>query len=446
MKNDILTVNVTAVGSEGEGIARREDGYTYFIPGALPGDRAEILVLKENKSYGYGKLLRLIEPSPHRVEADCAVFGKCGGCTLLSADYSFQLELKRRTVVDALERIGGFEGSIVAPCVPSVPEFGYRNKAQYPVVSGGSGLVFGFFAPRSHRVTPCENCRLQDPELNEIAAEIAAWAGENKISAYDETSGRGCLRHIYVRRGKDEAMAVLVAAFRPKKIEGLADRLKNRFPRMVGLVLNMNSKSTNTILGDKQEIIWGRDYIFDSIGEIRYKINYRSFYQVNPYTTKKLYDKVKELCALTGDEEVFDLYCGTGTIGLYLASEAKKVTGIEIIPQAVENARENARINGIENSEFHCGKAEELCPEMAKSGARADVVVLDPPRKGCERQLLEAAVEMNPRRIVYVSCNPSTMARDCAILRELGYTLTEATPFDQFPHTAHVECVAVMVK
>ena len=444
MKNDILAVTVMAVGSEGEGIARREDGYTYFIPGALPGDQAEILVLKENKSYGYGKLLRLIEPSPHRVEASCAVFGKCGGCTLLSADYGFQLELKRRTVVDALERIGGFDGSIVAPCVPSEPELGYRNKAQYPVVNSGNGLVFGFYAPRSHRVTPCDDCRLQDPELNLIAAEIAAWAGENKIPAYDETSGRGCLRHIYVRRGRDEVMAVLVAAFRPKKIETLADRLCGKFPRLVGLVLNHNSKNTNTILGDKQELVWGRDYIVDNIGDVKYKINYRSFYQVNPYTTKKLYDRVRELCALTGNEEVFDLYCGTGTIGLYLADSAKKVTGIEIVPQAVENARENAFMNRIENAEYYCGKAEELCPKLAENGTRADVVVLDPPRKGCERPLLEAAAKMDPERIVYVSCNPSTMARDCAVLRELGYELTEATPFDQFPHTPHVECVGLM--
>ncbi len=442
MKNDILTVNVTAVGSEGEGIARRSDGYTYFVPGALPGDRAEILVLKENKSYGYGKLLNILEPSPHRVEPVCAVFGKCGGCGLLSADYGFQLELKRRAVADALERIGGFDGGLTAPCVPSEPCFGYRNKAQYPVAPD---LSFGFYAPRSHRVVPWSDCRLQDPELNRVAAEISAWARENGVSAYDEKSGGGCLRHIYVRRGKTEMVAAVVAAFRPKGLELLADRLWAAFPAMAGLVLNLNGKKTNAILGDKQEIIRGRDYILDTIGDIKYKVNYRSFYQVNPYTTKRLYDKVREVCALTGTETVFDLYCGAGTIGLYLASAAASVTGVEVVPEAVANARENAALNGVTNAEFFCGKAEELCPKMAAEGCRADVVVLDPPRKGCEPELLRAAAALKPRRIVYVSCNPSTMARDCAVLRELGYELVEAAPFDQFPHTAHVECVCLLL-
>lgn len=444
MKNDVITVDVTAVGSEGEGIARREDGYTYFVPGALPGDRAEILSLKENKSYGYGKLLRLIEPSPHRVEPGCAVFGKCGGCSLLSADYGFQLELKRRAVADALERIGGFDFKTVAPCVAGKSEFRYRNKAQYPLVRTEKGIEFGFFAPRSHRVVPCADCRLQAPELNLIAAKITAWANEAGISVYDEGTGRGCLRHIYVRTGREETVAAVIAAYRPDGLDALADRLWQKFPKTVGLVLNLNPKATNAILGEKQRIVRGRDYIVDSIGGIKYKVNYRSFYQVNSYTTEKLYDKVRELCALTGRERVFDLYCGAGTIGLYLAGEAASVTGIEIVPEAVENARENAALNGITNADFFCGRAEELCHKMAEDGARADVVVLDPPRKGCEPALLDAAAALGPERIVYVSCNPSTMARDCALLRGLGYELKEAVPFDQFPHTAHVECVAVM--
>ncbi len=445
MKNDILTVNVMGIGSEGEGIARRTDGYTYFVPGALPGDRAEILVLKENKSYGYGKLLRIEEPSPHRTEPGCPVFGKCGGCSLLAADYEFQLELKRRTVADALERIGGFKIS-VAPCVPSEPPFGYRNKAQYPVVQTEDGIKFGFYAPRSHRVTPWGDCRLQSPELNLIAAEIVAWANEEGLSVYDEGTGGGCLRHIYVRAGKTEAVAALVAAYRPRGLDALADRLWSKFPQMAGLVFNLNDKRTNAILGDRDETVRGRDYMTDCIGDVKYKVHYRSFYQVNPYTTKRLYDKVREVCGLTGRETVFDLYCGAGTIGLYLAGAALSVTGVEIVPQAVENARENAKMNGITNARFYCGKAEEICPKMAAEGERADIVVLDPPRKGCEPQLLEAAASLGPGKIVYVSCNPSTMARDCAILREKGYALLEAAPFDQFPHTAHVECVALLEK
>ncbi len=444
MKNDILTVTVSAVGSEGEGIARREDGYTYFVPGVLPGDTIRILVLKETKSYGYGKLLEVISPSINRVEPSCPVFGKCGGCSLLNCNYGFQLELKRKSVSDAIRRIGGFYETVVRPCIGSEPNQGYRNKAQYPVADTEMRLGFGFYAPHSHRVVPFEECCLQNPLLNEIAAQIGNWANEAGITAYNEESGKGCLRHIYVRSGKTEVMAILVAAFRPKEISALADKLREKFPNLVGLVLNINSKKTNTILGEKQDIIWGRDYIFDTIGHIRYKINYKSFYQVNPYTTEKLYACTKELCALTGSETVFDLYCGAGSIGLYLADKAKKVIGIEIIPEAVENAKENARINGIENAEFYCGKAEELCPKMAAGSARADVVVLDPPRKGCDHKLLEAAAKLDPERIVYVSCNPSTMARDCALLRELGYEMRDITPFDQFPHTAHVECVVLM--
>ncbi|MGN1097329.1 MAG: 23S rRNA (uracil(1939)-C(5))-methyltransferase RlmD, partial [Clostridia bacterium] len=397
-----------------------------------------------NKNYGYGKLLELISPSPRRVESVCGVFGRCGGCTLLTADYDFQKELKRRAVADVMERIGGFKDVVVGDCVGSDPCFGYRNKAQYPAVRTEKGVELGFYAPRSHRVVPCGDCALQNPRIREIAAEISAWATEEKISVYDEESGRGCLRHVYVRTGASEALAVIVAAFKPKNSGSLVERLRNKFPDIVGVVLNINSKKTNTILGDRQEIIWGRDYIVDNIGQIKYKIHYKSFYQVNPHTTRLLYDHVLSRCALTGTETVYDLYCGGGTIGLYLARNAKKVVGIEIVPEAVENAVENAELNGIENAEFYCGKAEELCPEIAESGARADVVVLDPPRKGCERALLEAAVKMEPRRIVYVSCNPSTAARDCALLRELGYELTEVTPFDQFPHTAHVECVALL--
>lgn len=446
MKNEKLILTVTDIGSEGEGIARREDGYTLFVPGALPGDRAEILVLKENRSYGYGKLLRVLEPSPHRVEAACPVFGKCGGCTMLAAAYGFQLEMKTRRVKDALERIGGLASPRVLPCVGSEPFLGYRNKAQYPAAELGGGLTVGFYAPHSHRVVPNSGCALQKPLITEIVNFAAAEAARLKIKAYDEESGGGTLRHICVRAGEAEAVAVLVAARDDKLFDKLAASLAARFPSLVGVVLNLNPRKTNLILGEKQRILFGRDYIIDKIGDVSYKIHYKSFYQINPSTTKKLYDKAAEYCALTGGETVFDLYCGVGTIGLYLARGAKKVVGVEVVPEAVENARENARLNGIENASFICGRAEEVCPRLRESGERADIIVLDPPRKGCGEELLRAAAGMAPERIVYISCNPATLARDCKLLAALGYSLAEATPFDQFCQTAHVEAAALLIK
>ena len=443
MKNDKLILTVTSVGSEGEGIARRDDGYTLFVPGAVPGDKAEILVLKENKSYGYGKLLRIVEPSPKRVEAVCPVFGKCGGCTMLTTDYTFQLELKTRRVKDALERLGGLNVP-VADCVPSEPSLGYRNKAQYPVSEKDGRLTAGFYAPHSHRVVASDGCALQKPIITEIVNYAASEADRLGISAYDEESGKGCLRHIYIRAGADEAMVVIIAAYEDKKIAALGAAIKKKYPDLAGIVLNINPKRTNLILGEKQKILFGRDYIIDKIGDVSYKIHYKSFYQVNPSTTKKLYDKAAKYCALTGTETVFDLYCGAGTIGLYLAKNAGKIIGVEIVPEAVENARENAEMNGITNAEFHCGKAEEVCPRLIIAGEKADVVVIDPPRKGCEESLLRAAAGMEPKRIVYVSCNPATFARDCKLLAELGYELREVTPFDQFPHTPHVEAVGLL--
>lgn len=446
MKNDVLSLTIEAVGSEGEGIARREDGYTLFVPGTVPGDRIKALVLKENKSYGYAKLLSVEEPSPHRTESRCGVFGKCGGCTMLTTDYAFQLETKARRVKDALERLGGIENPPVKPCVGSEPCFAYRNKAQYPVAERDGRLTVGFYAPNSHRVVPSDGCVLQNPLITRIVSFAAEQADKLGIRVYNEESGKGCLRHIYVRTGADEALVVLVAAHENKHFVALAEKIVEGFPQVVGVVLNLNPDRTNLILGPKQKILLGRDYMIDKIGHVTYKVHYRSFYQVNPYTTKLLYDEVARACGLAGTETVFDLYCGAGTIGLYLADKAKKVIGVEIVPEAVENARENAKINGITNAEFHCGKAEKVCPELIKAGERADVVVLDPPRKGCEVSLLHAAAGMRPEKIVYVSCNPSTLARDCKILAELGYGLASATPFDQFPHTAHVECVGLMTR
>lgn len=446
MKNDIEILPITAMGSEGEGIARRADGYALFVRGAVTGDTAKILVVKENKSYGYGKLLEIVEPSPHRVEPGCGVFNKCGGCTMLAADYPFQLEMKRKKVEDALERIGLIKGVRVEGCLCGEKHTHYRNKAQYPVCERDGKLETGFYAPNSHRVVPWENCILQNPKITQIVNFAKKTADELKIKAYNEETKKGCLRHIYVRCGEAEAMVVLVAAQNDKRFNVLAEKIKEEFPFVVGVVLNHNPKSTNLILGERDTILWGRNYIFDKIGAVSYKINYRSFYQVNPYTTKILYDKAKELCDLKGDETVFDLYCGVGTIGLYFADKAKKIIGVEEVGAAVDDARENAAANGISNALFYCGKAEKICPEIIASGERADVVVLDPPRKGCDEALIKAVAGMRPERVVYVSCNPATLARDAKTFAQWGYNIKTAVAVDQFPGTAHVESVALMVK
>ena len=442
-KNTTHTVDITAFSSEGSGIAKI-DGYTVFVPSAVLGDKAEILVVKENKNYGFGKLLRVLEPSPLRCNAPCPLSQKCGGCDLQSVSYDGQLEFKRKKVEDAIVRIGGFDGFKVKEIVASRPNLHYRNKAIYPVSEENGRIVCGFYAPHSHRVIPTRDCLLADPRTTEIANFITDWATENSIDVFDENTSKGTLRKICIRAGKDESVVVIVCARPIKSSSSLVKELTDRFPFITGIVENYNSSKTNTIYGDKDNLLYGRPYIYDSIGEVKYKIHYRGFYQVNPYTTKLLYDKVKSYCIDAKDKNVFDLYCGSGTIGLYLANDVKKVTGIEIVPESIENARENAELNSILNATFYCGKSEEVMPALLKEGHRPDIVVLDPPRKGCEESLLSAVASVSPEKIIYVSCDCATMARDLRILCENGYTLKEATAFDQFPQTCHVECVALL--
>lgn len=439
-KNTTHTVDITAFSSEGTGIAKI-DGYTVFVPSAVLGDKAEILVVKENKNYGYGKLMRILEPSPLRYDAPCPLSQKCGGCDLQSVSYEGQLEFKRKKVEDSIVRIGGFDGFEVKEIVGSEPNLHYRNKAIYPVSEENGRVVCGFYAPHSHRVIPTRDCLLADPRTTEIANFITDWATENNVSVFDETTAKGMLRKICVRAGKTEAVVVLVCAKPIKNSSALVRSLTNRFPFITGIVENYNSSKTNTIYGDRDNIIYGRPYIYDSIGEVKYKVHYRGFYQVNPYTTKLLYDKVKSYCEGEKDKTLFDLYCGSGTIGLYLAKDVKTVTGIEVVPESIENATENAEINDISNAEFYCGKSEDVMPKLLKEGISPDIVVLDPPRKGCEESLLLATANTKPEKIIYVSCDCATMARDLKILCQNGYELKEATAFDQFPQTCHVECV-----
>lgn len=444
-KNTEHITRILSFGADGEGIAKI-DGFTVFVPGAVKDDLAKILIVKEKKNYGYGKLLEIIEPSPLRTVPVCEIFGKCGGCSMQSVSYEAQLEYKKEKVLEALRRIGGFKDAKIDSVTGSSPCYHYRNKAQFPVVQTEDGIKAGFYAPHSHRVVVPENCALQDERINKIVSFVCDWANEAGIPAYDEYTKKGLLRRICVRCGKDEAVVVLVATKRVPYIETLPQKLIAEFPFAKGIVININKDETNNIYGEKDIVVYGEPFIIDSIGDIKYKVHYRSFYQVNPYTTKLLYEKALALADPKGGESVFDLYCGTGSISLFLAKKAKSVIGIEIIPSAVENAVENARLNGIENAQFYCGKAEEVAPALIKDGAVAGTVVLDPPRKGCEEALLSAIADMSPSKIVYVSCDCATMARDAKFLAEKGYALKEAHVFDQFPMTSHTECVVLMSK
>ena len=442
-KNTTHTVTITDFGTEGEGICKI-DGYTLFVPNAVKGDVAEVLVVKENKNFGFGKLLKVTRPSPLRTEPLCPVFSKCGGCSMQSVSYDAQLDFKKDKVLQSLIRIGGFQDACITSVTGSDPCYHYRNKAQFPVTLVDGKVRAGFYAPHSHRVVVSEDCPLQDNRTNEVVKAVCDWATENNIPVFNEENGKGLLRRICLRIGKNEGVLVLVSGGKLPKTDVLTEKITKNFPYIKGIVINYNHKLTNNVYGEKDEVIYGVPYMYDFIGDIKYKIHYRSFYQVNPYTTKLLYEKALELASPTKDETVFDLYCGGGTISLFLAKKAKRVIGIEIIEDAVKNAKENAELNSITNAEFYCGEAEIISPRMIKDGTTADIVVVDPPRKGCGEKLLSAIGEMKPDKLVYVSCDNATMARDAKILREYGYEIKEVHVFDQFPQTGHTETVALL--
>ena len=446
MINTIFTSPIYAVSEDGSGIAKN-DGYTVFVKGAVLGDTCKIQITKANKNYGFGKLVEIVTPSPHRVESVCPAFTQCGGCTLLHTDYPTQLDIKCDTVYNALTRIGGFEGVKVHETVPSSPNVNYRNKSQYPVGGEAKNVKIGFYAPRSHTVINTDCCAIENENSRIIIDTFRTWMEKYAISPYNEAEHTGTIRHIYSRVG-ESIMVVIVSRTREiNHLEKLKDMLLNlNLSKPIGgIVVNINSQRTNTILGKYDYTVFGEKFIYAKISDITYKVNYKSFFQVNEFTTPLLYQKALDLCNLKGNETVFDLYCGIGTISLFLAKKAKKVIGIEIVPEAIEDAKENAQLNNMLNTEFYCGAAEELCPALIKAGEKADVVVVDPPRKGCDEKLLDAIGKMAPEKIVYVSCNVSTLARDAKFLHEkYGYELNEAFPFDQFPHSMHVESVVLL--
>ncbi len=448
-KNDILTVTIEDMGHDGEGIGKA-DGYTLFVKDAVIGDVIEAKIMKAKKNYAYARLMRILEPSPHRVEPVCPMARPCGGCQLQMMDYQEQLRFKQKKIEDNLRRIGGFEQIPMEPILGMEQPFRYRNKAQFPVGTDKEGnLVTGFYAGRTHDIINNRNCYLGVEENRQVLDVVLGWMEKYGVSAYDEKTGTGLVRHILIRYGfkTGEMMVCLVInGERVPKQEALVERLRE-ISGMTSITTSTNQERTNVIMGSKIRTLWGTPYISDYIGEVKYQISPLSFYQVNPVQTEKLYGTALEYAGLDGNETVWDLYCGIGTISLFLAQKAKKVYGVEIVPAAIEDARRNAELNGITNAEFFVGKAEEVLPEMyAKGEARADVIVVDPPRKGCDAALLETVVKMQPERIVYVSCDSATLARDLKWLCAEGYELKRVRGVDMFPMTGHVETVVLLSK
>lgn len=456
-KNEKLVIKIEDIGVSGEGIGR-VNGYTLFIKDALIGDTVEAIVTKAKKNYGYAKMLRVLEASPHRVEKRCPVARQCGGCQIQELSYDAQLEFKAKKVYGNLERIGGFApeflDKVMEPICGMDEPFYYRNKAQFPIGTDKEGnIVTGFYAGRTHQIIPNMECALGVSVNQKILQIIVDFMNENHISAYDETTQRGLVRHVLIRYGfttKEIMVCFVINGDKIPKSEKLVDKLV-QVEGMTSITYSVNHENTNVIMGKEIGILWGQGYITDYIGDVKYQISPLSFFQVNPVQTEKLYRLALEYAGLKGHETVWDLYCGIGTISLFLAQKAKKVYGVEIVPQAIDDARNNAKINGIENAEFFVGKAEEVLPEYYAQyekehgeKAYADVIVVDPPRKGCDETLLNTMVEMKPERIVYVSCDSATLARDLKYLCERGYEVKRIRPVDQFPMTVHVEVIIKM--
>ena len=446
-KNDLVTLEIEDCGIDGEGIGKA-DGFTVFVKDAVIGDTVTAKIIKAKKNYGYGRLMEVLKPSPYRVEPKCEFARQCGGCQLQALSYDQQLVFKTNKVKGHLERIGGFTDIPMEPIIGMDELFHYRNKAQFPVGRNKEGkIVTGFYAGRTHNIIENRDCALGVAENKEVLDRVIAHMEKYGIEPYNEATGKGLVRHVLIRYGyftKEVMVCLILNGNKILKEEQLVKSLCE-IPGMTSITINVNKKHSNVILGEEIRLLWGQEYITDRIGDISYQISPLSFYQVNPMQTQKLYAKALEYADLHGQETVWDLYCGIGTISLFLAQKAKFVRGVEIVPAAIENAKENAKLNGLENTEFFVGKAEEVLPrEYKKNGVYADVIVVDPPRKGCDETLLETVVEMNPERIVYVSCDSATLARDLKYLCERGYELRKVCPVDQFGMTVHVETVVLL--
>lgn len=448
-KNKEYIIEVESSGHQGEGVGKI-DNFTVFIQGALKGETVKVKIIKVNKNYAIGKLLEIINPSKERVEPVCPTYKRCGGCNIQHADYKGQLNFKTERVKDVIKRIGKLEDVIIHPTIGMENPYNYRNKVQLPVGKNKDGeIVVGFYAPRSHDIINMECCYIQDQVGDKVISLIKDFIKKFNVEPYNEKNHSGIIRHIMVRKGfKTGEIMVVVVTNGDKLPHGneLVEMLKENVEGLVSVIQNVNKEKTNVILGQKCKTLYGKDTITDFIGQFKFNISPLSFFQVNSIQTEVLYNKALEYANLQGKEIVFDAYCGTGTISLFLSQKAKKVYGVEIIPQAIENAIKNAKENNVTNAEFIVGDAEKEIPKLIEKNIKADVVVVDPPRKGCAESLLHAISKMGPEKIVYVSCDPATLARDLNILETLGYKTKEIQPVDMFPQTHHVENVAMLKK
>ena len=445
-KNDDVVLKIEDMTNEGSSVGHF-NGMAVFVRGGVTGDELVAHIIKAKKSYAVGVVKEIIKPSEFRIESDCFVSDKCGGCSFRNMTYEAELFYKQNRVADALKRIGGVDAP-VRRIIGASRVDRYRNKAQYPVSIRDGKMLAGFYAYKSHRIIPCDDCRLQQASFKDILDAVEKWACENDVTSYDENTGKGLLRHIYIRKAPatNETMVCLVVNGKSVPNEEALVFALSQDDNIKSICVNTNCDATNVILGDYTRIIYGSETITDILLGKRFVISPHSFYQVNHDQCERLYEKAIEYAHLTGNETVVDLYCGVGTIGLSMADKAKQIFGIEIVPQAIENAKINAELNSITNAEFFCGDAYDGAKELAKRGITPDVVVLDPPRKGCQSELFDVISAMNPSRIVYVSCDAATLARDLKILAERGYKTVEVTPVDMFPRTPHVECVALLTK
>ena len=451
-KNQILILRIERLSSDGSGVAHSADGEAVFVPGTAPGDEARVRIVKDCGRYAFGILDELLTPSPDRIPVDCPVAGPCGGCSLRHLDYAAELRAKQESVLDAFRRIGGLEVPVL-DILPSPDVDRYRNKVQFPVGVDKNGVpCIGFYAGRTHRIVPCPDCKLQPGVLNEIGNALCAFFAQQGIRPYDEQSGKGLVRHIFLRRGAHSGQIMVCLVCTRAKLphaEQLCTALREQFPAISTILLNVNAKNTNVILGSENHILYGPGYIEDTLCGVPVRLGPLSFYQVNTLAAERLYGVAAQYAQLTPDETLLDLYCGMGTIGLSMADQCRELIGVEIVPEAIESAKANAARMGeavAAKSRFFCADAGQAATQLAAEGLHPDIVMLDPPRKGCDEATLSAVVRMAPRRVVYVSCNPATAARDAAWLEKNGYHAEKVQPVDLFPRTKHVEAVLLLTK
>lgn len=446
-KNDIITVEIEGMTAEGSGVARH-NGMAVFVPNAAPGDRLRVVIIKVSKNYAIGKIREIIAGGTGRIAPDCPSYPKCGGCTFRHLDYAEECRIKWQRVNDAMKRIGGIDTEAEEFLAAENPHR-YRNKAQLPFGEENGQTVFGFYAERSHRIIPFTDCRLQPAIFSAIAQATANFINDTPNDIYDETTGKGRFRHLYIRRGFATGEIMVCAVVNANGLareDEFVRRIRAVSPEIKSIIINSNRERTNVIMGAKCRTAWGRDTIRDVLCGVTFEVSPLSFYQVNRAQAERLYGRGREYAGLTGQEILFDIYCGTGTIGLSMAAGAAQLYGIEIIPDAVENARRNAAANGIDNAEFLCADAAEGTRQLKERGIFPDVVVIDPPRKGCSADVITLIDELSPERVVYISCDPATLARDAAKFGECGWQLEKLTAVDMFPRTANVECVALITR